>query len=286
MSNQVGPAVARERLGTQLRQLRESLGLSADAAAQEMYWSLAKLNRVETGAVAISPADVRALLEHYGAGDEEKLVRLAETARGRRWWRRHRLTREYQRFVGYEAESSRISIYQGLFVPGLLQTEEYAQASTAKIIRQSIADDDVTARVEVRLNRQRDLFERMSGANPPELIAALDEAVLRRPIGGGAVLRRQLDHLLELAGHSSIELIVVPLALEGHPGLGGTFELLEFAGSGDPDIVFVESAAQDFVENDRKVTRSYRENMKVLREVGLTGDQATAAISALRPEQS
>jgi len=203
-------------------------------------------------------------------------------ARESRWWSQHRLTREYQQFVGYEAESSRISIYQALFVPGLLQTEEYARAVTANIIRKSPDDDEVTARIEIRMSRQRDLFARMSGPNSPELIAALDEAVLRRPVGGNAVIRRQLDYLIELAEHSAIRLIVLPLTLDGHPGLGGTFELLEFANSDGPDIVFVESAAQDFIVQDRNVTRSYREIMKVLRETGSTGDAAIAAIDARR----
>jgi transcriptional regulator with XRE-family HTH domain len=289
MSNQVGPTVARERLRIRLRQLRESRELTADTVAREMFWSLSKLNRVETGAVTISPAEVRTLLDYYGVQDKtevSRLVNLAATSRNRGWWSSHQLTREYQRFVGYEAESSRISVYQGLFVPGLLQTEDYARAITAKIIRKSPENDDVTARIEVRMNRQRDLFARMSGPNPPDLIAALDEAILRRPIGGGAVMRRQLDHLLDMTRHSSIQLIVVPLALEGHPGLGGTFELLEFAGSGDSDVVFVESAAQDFVVEDQKVTRSYRENMKILQETGVTGDGAAATISAIRDELS
>jgi hypothetical protein len=250
-----------------------------------MYWSLSKLNRIETGAVTISPVEVRALLEHYGVWDREEiaaLMSLAATARSRQWWSNHKLTKAYQEFVAFEAEAARIMMYQALIVPGLLQTEHYARESTARIMRRSPDDDDVAARVEVRLDRQRNLFERMAGANPPALIAALDEAVLRRPIGGPVLMRHQLDHLLEIMDLPTIKLVVVPLSLEGHPGLGGTFELLEFAGSADPDVLFIESAASDWVETAPEITSNYRENIKALEAVGLTGETAAGAIHAIR----
>jgi hypothetical protein len=262
-----------------------------------MFWSLSKLNRIETGAVTISPVEVRALLDRYGVRDKKEvsaLMGLAATSRSRQWWSNHKLSKEYQEFIAYEAEAIRISMYHALLVPGLLQTEDYAKAATAKIIRTGLDDKDVSARWEVRLNRQRDLFERMESASPPQLIAALDEAVLRRPVGGGGVMRRQLDHLLDMAKLSSIELIVVPLQLAGHPGLGGTFELLEFRKDAepdafgkypaltDPDVLFVESAASDFVVLDPKVTAAYHENMRILTAEGWTGDAAIGAIRGIR----
>jgi transcriptional regulator with XRE-family HTH domain len=289
MAHQVGPTVARERLRTRLRDLRESLGIPADAAAREMYWSVAKLQRIETGTVGIAPADVRALLEYYGVRDAKEvatLLGLASTAHERRWWRRHRLTKEYRQFVGHEAEASRISVYQALFLPGLLQTEDYARAITAKILLRGADTDEVRARIEVRMARQRSLLERMDGAAPPELIVALDEAVLRRPVGGVAVMRRQLDHLLDMAVRPSITVVVVPLRLEGHPGLGGTFELLEFAGSGRPDVLFLEAVAHDFVLTDEAATMPYRESMKALREISWSGDDALGIIGEVRASLS
>lgn len=285
MAKQVGPTVARERLGRRLRSLRESLGVPATAAAREMYWSVSKLERVENGAVAVAPVDVRTLLDFYGVRDKKEsalLLGLAATARERGWWRRHRLTKEYRRFVGYEVEASRISIYQALFMPGLLQTEDYAQAITAKILLKSPDAQDVRARIEVRLARQRNLLERMANTVVPELIVALDEAVLRRPVGGIAVLRRQLDHLLEMAARPSITVVVIPLRLEGHPGLGGTFELLEFAGSGRPDMLFLEAVTHDFIVTEEEATAPYRESMKALREVGWSGADATGVIEEIR----
>ncbi|MFB9356844.1 helix-turn-helix domain-containing protein [Actinoplanes nipponensis] len=285
MAKQVGPAVARERLGVRLREIRDSLGLPAEAAAREMYWSAAKLERVEAGAVPVAPVEVRALLEFYGVRgrkERETLLGLAAAARVRRWWRRHRLTKEYRQFVGYEEEASRISIYQALFLPGLLQTEDYARAITAKILRRGAGAEEVRARIEVRMARQRTFLDRVNGAAGPELIVALDEAVLRRPVGGIAVLRRQLDHLLAMAALPAITVVVVPLGLEGHPGLGGTFELLEFAGSGRPDMLFLEAVTRDFIVTDEEATAPYRESMKILREVGWSGEDALGVIGEIR----
>ncbi|GAA3346769.1 helix-turn-helix transcriptional regulator [Amorphoplanes nipponensis] len=268
-----------------LREIRDSLGLPAEAAAREMYWSAAKLERVEAGAVPVAPVEVRALLEFYGVRgrkERETLLGLAAAARVRRWWRRHRLTKEYRQFVGYEEEASRISIYQALFLPGLLQTEDYARAITAKILRRGAGAEEVRARIEVRMARQRTFLDRVNGAAGPELIVALDEAVLRRPVGGIAVLRRQLDHLLAMAALPAITVVVVPLGLEGHPGLGGTFELLEFAGSGRPDMLFLEAVTRDFIVTDEEATAPYRESMKILREVGWSGEDALGVIGEIR----
>ncbi|GAB1643021.1 helix-turn-helix domain-containing protein [Krasilnikovia sp. MM14-A1259] len=285
MTGQVGPAVARQRLRVRLRAIREERGLAADTVAREMYWSLSKLNRIETGAVTISPVEVRALLEHYGIRDKKEvtaLMSLAATSRSRQWWSSHKLTREYQQFVAYEAEASRISMYHATLIPGLLQTEDYAKNSTAKVIHRSPDDADVLARIEIRMERQRNMQQRMQSPDAPEVIAALDEAVLRRPVGGPTVMRHQLDHLLEMGRMSAITLIVVPLSLAGHPGLGGTFELLEFAGSGDPDVLFVESAASDWLVQTPEVTAHYRETMKILEMDSLTGDAAVRAVHEIR----
>ncbi len=285
MPHPVGPAVARERLRTRLRELRETRGLAADQVAREMFWSPSKLNRIETGVVTIQPIEVQALLERYGIQDKEEvstLMSLAVVSRTRHWWSQHRLNGEYQQFIAFEAEASRINVYQALFVPGLLQTEEYAQAITSAIMRRDAQDPDVAARVKVRINRQQGLFKRLETANPPELVAFLDEAVLRRPVGGAAVMRAQLDHLLKVAERPQISLHVVPFKLGAHPGLGGTFELLELAGSNDPDVLFVEAATSDSVFKDAESTGEIRENIEVLKSVSLSGDDALQMIRDIR----
>ena len=285
MAKQVLPRVARARLGRRLRELRETLGIPADAASRSMYWSLYKLEQVEAGAIGISPADVRSLLSLYGVSSKKEtatLLGLVATAHESKWWRRHRLTEEYRQFVGHELEASRISMYQALFMPGLLQTEAYARAMTAKILLKDADAAKVHARIEVRMARQRQFVERLSGPLVPELVVALDEAVLRRPVGGVAVMRRQLDHLLHMAQWPSVTVVVIPLRLEGHPGLGGTFELLEFAGSGRNDMLFLEAVTQDFIVTDEAATAPYRESMKALQKVGWSGPDALDAIREIR----
>lgn len=286
-ASRVGPARARERLRIHLRRLREQSGFSANTVAKDMYWSPSKLNRIETGAVTISPVEVRALLSYYGVRDEKdvaQLMGLADTSRRQRWWNTHKLTKDYQQYVAYEHEASRISEWHALFFPGLVQTEDYAKALVAAINGISLEHEDVTARVEVRMTRQRELFDRMDGPNPPRLIAAMDEAVLLRPVGGPDVMRAQLDHLLALSKRAHVELVIVPLSAGGHRGLGGTFELLEFENAEDPPVLFVESAGSDFTVKDREVTGIYLDTVADLKRVGQTKESAVAAIQEIREQ--
>jgi hypothetical protein len=208
----------------------------------------------------------------------------AAASRDPQWWSSHRISDEYRDFVEAEARASRVAVYHALCVPGILQTEAYARAATAAIVQKDPADPYVEARVSLRLRRQRDLEARAAGEHPPELVAILDEAVLRRPIGGAAVLREQVDRLLDLARQDWITLVVLPLALDGHPGLGGSFELLSFPGPPRPDLLFVESAIVDFVITEPTVTATYRETIAVLSATGLTGAAAVEQIARLREE--
>jgi hypothetical protein len=200
------------------------------------------------------------------------------------WWRRHRLTTEYQRFVGYEAMASRINVYQALFVPGLLQTADYARAITSAVIRRDPAHPGVTARVQVRMKRQHDFLGRLDKPNAPELVALIDEAVLRRPVGGTTVLRDQFDQLIEMARRPHISIVVMPMQIGAHPGLGGTFEMLEFPNSDALDILFVESGTCDFVLKHSAATSAIRDIVADLRAAGLNGDDAVDLIGRIRDE--
>jgi hypothetical protein len=144
-------------------------------------------------------------------------------------------------------------------------------------------DAAVASVVNLRRRRQKEFYDRMEGPHPPKLVAALDESVLLRPVGGVEVMRAQLDHLIVMAKHPNIKLIIVPLKIEGHPGLGGPFELLEFS-QNDPDVLFVESAARDWIEKNSKLTSNYREVMRILERHGLKGASATRAIRDARAQ--
>jgi transcriptional regulator with XRE-family HTH domain len=285
--NRVGPARARERLRTRLRQLRESCGLSADTVASKMYWSISKLNRIETGAVTISPVEVRALAAYYGVDDENevgRLITLAVTSREQQWWNTQKLSREYQQYVAYESEARRVNSWHALYLPGLVQTEDYARALIAAIRGDDPDDDAVTARVEVRMTRQRTLLDRLDGPHPPRLVTAMDQSVLLRPVGDAHVMRAQLDHLLMLGKHTHIEFLLVPLGAPAHRGLGGPFEFLEFEDPEDPDVIFVESGTTDFIIKDAASAEHYRATIRDIRRVARSGEASLRALEELREQ--
>jgi hypothetical protein len=195
----------------------------------------------------------------------------------------HHLSPEYAEFVDREATAARIELYHALCVPGILQTETYARAATSAIVKQEPDHPGVIARVDVRMSRQRRLAERAAAGHAPQLVAGMDEAVLRRPVGGPDVMRQQLDRLRQMMDEQWITVVIVPLDLDGHPGLGGIFELLSFDDdSQEPDLVFVESAVADFLLRAPEVTRSYRDTISRLVNVGLTGDRARSKIEEIR----
>jgi len=285
----VGPKIARASVAQRLKALREQAGLSVAAVADAMYWSVSKLTRIEKGEVSIQPLEVRALLGHYGVTDANVLAELsglARTSRSRQWYSRHRLTGAYADFVAFENEAAVIQAWQLLFVPGLMQTRDYARAVTGRTLRIDPNDEQVQARVGLRMDRQQALFERLNGPNPPRVIAVLDESVLRRPIGGRDVMARQLDHLLALADNASkFTLGVAPLDLEHHSGLGGSFELLKFSGQSHADVLFVEAAAgSDFLLTDRASTDRHNALFQDLLDYGRSGDRAVQLIRLIRDE--
>lgn len=182
------------------------------------------------------------------------------TDRDRGWWELHRFTDEYPRFVDQESRATQIGVCQPLVVPGILQTPAYARAATAAITGREPEDPAVLARVEVRVGRQYDLLDRMSGADPPQLTVVLDEAVLRRPVGGAEVMRAQLDALLLLGALDALTLVIRQTEDGAHAGLGGYFELLRFAGETE-DVVFLEATATDCLLTGPEATRPYSDSL-------------------------
>jgi transcriptional regulator with XRE-family HTH domain len=286
---EVGPTIARHLVRQRLRELREASDLSPATVAELTGWSLSKLNRIESGDVTVQPLEVRALLRFYGVEDKDlvdTLARLSQASRTRQWYSRYRLTGDFQRFVAFEHEAAVINIWQILLIPGMLQTEEYAAAVTALATRRSPGDKDVQARVKLRMDRQRAFRERLGQPGAPRIVAMIDESVLRRPLGGPDVLRRQLDHLLTLAEDSdTYSFGVTPLDLAHHSGVGGPFELLQFAGSDHGDVLFAESAAgADSISTDDEQSALFKTIFQDLLRYGLTGEDALDMIRARRAD--
>jgi hypothetical protein len=235
-----GPTVLRMLLGAQLRRLREASGVTREGAGWEIRASESKISRMELGRVGFKERDVADLLTLYGvtAPDErEALLKLARDANSPGWWHRYGdvLPSWFQSYLGLEAAAALIRSYEVQFVPGLLQTREYARA-VVLLGHGRAAPAEIERRVALRMQRQR-LLRR---ENPPLLWAVVDEAALRRPIGGPEVMRGQVAALIEATRSPHIRLQVVPFAAGGHAAAGGAFTILRFGDQDLPDIVYIE----------------------------------------------
>ncbi|REE94894.1 helix-turn-helix domain-containing protein [Thermomonospora umbrina] len=237
-----GPTALRIMLGAELRRLREDSGLSREAAGERIRGSESKISRLELGKVSFKRRDIADLLAAYGLADEadpRRAALLALAARANRpgWWHRYSdvLPHWFQTYVGLEQDAELIRAYEVQFVPGLLQTRDYARA-VARLGHPGAGDVEIERRVDVRMARQRVL----SGDDGPRLWAVMDEAALCRPLGGRAVMRAQLRRLIEACSLPDVTLQVVPFAHGGHAAAGGAFSILRFAEDEMPDIVYLE----------------------------------------------
>lgn len=236
------PTARRIILGAQLRRLREAAGISRAEAGYAIRGSESKISRLELGRVGFKERDVRDLLTMYGVTDEverSSVLAMVSGSNQRGWWHRFSdlMPSWFQDYVGLEESTSRIQTYELQFVPGLMQTEEYVRAVAGHGQRRE-PSEETERRVALRLHRQKVL--QRPGA--PKLWAVVDESVLHRPIGGRRVMRRQLEHLLEITQQSHVSLQVVPYAVAGHSA-EGAFTMLRFAEPELPDVVYIEHLA-------------------------------------------
>lgn len=235
-----GPTVRRLQLGARLRSLRLAAGITRDQAGYEIRGSESKISRMELGRVAFKERDVTDLLRLYGVtdpGEHERLLALAREANSPGWWHSYGdvLTTWFQNYLDLEQAAELIRTYEIQFVPGLLQTDSYARAVIA-LGHGTASADEIDRRADLRMARKALLTRDQS----PRLWAVLDEAVLRRPIGGREVLREQIRYLLEVSTHRNVRLQVIPFASGGHAAAGGAFTILRFAHQNLPDVVYIE----------------------------------------------
>jgi hypothetical protein len=235
------PTVKRRRLAAELRRYREAASLTIDEVAEQLEWSTAKISRIENARVSVLPRDVKFLLRTYGLTEQDEawdvLLTLARESRQRGWWQQHgeAVPDWFEVFVGLEAEAATAFGYDAEFVPGILQTEEYARAiHRAQLF--SASEEEIERLVRVRMARQ----ELLTSDDAPELWLVLNEAVIRRVVGGRDVMREQLRRLIDASRLPNMTLQVVPFIAGAHPAMDGSFELLGFPEPLDPQIVYVE----------------------------------------------
>jgi transcriptional regulator with XRE-family HTH domain len=275
------PTVRRRQLIAELKRLREASGLTQEEVAERLDWHATKVFRIETGRTGPHPNDVRVMLDVYGLTDREQreaLVQLAKDARQHGWWYSYRdvLASRYEMYIGLESEASTIRNFQLAVIPGLIQTPDYARA-LVRGGRFELDDDAVDRLVEVRLTRQQLLTK----PDRPQFWVILDEAAIRRTIGGAEVIRAQLDYLNEIAGHSKTTVQVVPYGAGAHPGTTGSFVVLGFPAPADPDVVYLETIGGNLYVDKPEEVQLYAAAFDQLRAVALSPDDTRAMLRAV-----
>jgi Domain of unknown function (DUF5753)/Helix-turn-helix domain len=253
--------------------------MTQEAVSRHFEWHAAKVTRIETARVAVSPRDVKDMLTLYGVRDDEyreALVALARASRERTWWTNYRDLMRPGNFVGLEAAASVMRAWEPIIVPGLLQTEAYMRA----LIRTG-RPADPPERVDRWVTLRRTRQARLTSGNRLELHAIVDEAVLRRTIGGREVMAEQLKHLIDQAQLPNVTFQVLPLDAGEHPFLGGSAALLEFRETTHLDVVYLEGLAGDYYEEQPSEVARYRESFTLLSSKALDEDRSMRMIESL-----
>jgi transcriptional regulator with XRE-family HTH domain len=247
------PTVWRRRLGNELRKLREGSGLTIDDVATRLECSSSKISRIETSQVGATPRDVRDMLELYKVSDAQRaeLIQLAREARQKSWLQAFNDV-PFAPLVGLEAAAASLRTYSVLNIPGHLQIKPYAEA-ILRAIRPDISDVELDRRVELRLSRQQFLTQ----DDPSLFFVVLDEAVLRRLVGGADVMRQQLQRLNELGRLDNVTMQVLPFDVGAHAAMDGEFTIISFRDPADSDVVFIENTTDDLYLEDPDALRRY-----------------------------
>jgi len=254
-----GPTVIRILLGAQLRRLREERGISREDAGYSIRASGSKISRMELGRVSFKERDIADLLTLYGVKDEHTrtdLLTLATQANTPGWWHRYGsvLPAWFQAYIGLETAATLIRTYEVKFIPGLLQTEDYARA-VILLGHPNSSPTDIEHRVQLRMQRQRSVFEHPGGS--PRVWAVVDEAALRRPVGGPKVMRAQLEKLIEATTEPEVRLQVMPFSAGGYAGAGGPFTIMRFPDQEISDMVYLEHLASALYLDKPEDTSDY-----------------------------
>ncbi|MEV8427684.1 helix-turn-helix transcriptional regulator [Streptomyces sp. HUAS 31] len=270
------PTVGQVVLGKRLQELREASGLGREEAARALRVTAATVRRMETAEVALKIPYVQVLLETYGVPEDEAeaFVSLAEEANQPGWWQRYHdvLPDWFSLYVSLEGAARIVRSYEPHFVPGLLQTEEYARAVLEAGTIGQTGPETIERHVSLRMERQR-LLERQ---DPPHLWVIMDETVLLRPVSGGEVMREQLDKLLEFAERDRVTLQIAEFASGPHPGTYAPFTLFRFAEPELPDMVYTEYLSGALYLDSRKEVAAHLE---------VLDHMSTAAASAERTKK-
>jgi transcriptional regulator with XRE-family HTH domain len=271
------PTLRRRELGFLLRQLRMDRGLSVEDVTERLLFSATKLSRLETGRSGASPRDMRDLCDLYRITDpaeRERLMTLAREGKQRAWWQDYALP--YATYVGLEAEAASISDYDSDVIPGQLQTEGYARA-IFEAAEPPLDSATIKQRVEARIKRQALL----TGDGAPYFNSIIDEGALRRPVGGPAIMRAQLERIMEVSDLPRVSFQVIPLDVGAHPAMDGNFVILEFEGSMVNDVVYVEGPVGNLYLEGSADLDKYRGLFARLTSIALSQQESLALVARI-----
>ena len=278
-----GPTVLRILLGSQLRMLREVKGITREEAGYAIRASGSKISRMELGRVSFKERDVTDLLKLYGVDEDETatLVALAIEANSPGWWHKYGdvLPDWFQVYVGLEEAASLIRLYEVQFVPGLLQTADYARA-VVRLGQPGAAPEEIKRRISLRMGRQ----ELLTKPGGPRLWAIVDEAALRRPIGGKEVMRAQLEQLILATEEPQVTLQVMPFRSGGHAAEAGAFTIMRFPEPDLPDVVYLEQLTSALYLDKRDDVEKYTEVMERLSVESESPERSVDILSGMLEE--
>jgi transcriptional regulator with XRE-family HTH domain len=286
MAVRPSPTVRGRRLRYELRRLREARGLTIDQVAKksDSDFSTSAISRWETGERRIRPIDLRVLLDIYEVDDADQrdvLLALAREARLKGWWHSYgaAIPERFQFYVGLEAETASIQAYQSELMPGLLQTPDYYRA----FLHAAPAagnDEQIERKIAVRTARQ----ERLTGDDPLGFWAVLNEAVVRRVVGGAQVMRDQLRHVVDLTERPHVSVQVLPFKAGAHPAMEGPFTILDFPEARDPEVVYLENQAGSLYLEETPQIERYKLMFNHLMAKALDPDESRAMIARIADE--
>ena len=278
-----GPTVLRILLGSQLRMLREVKGITREEAGYAIRASGSKISRMELGRVSFKERDVTDLLKLYGVDEDETatLVQLAIQANSPGWWHKYSdvLPDWCGVYVGLEEAASLIRLYEVQFVPGLLQTADYARA-VVRLGQPGAAPEEIERRISLRMGRQ----ELLTKPGGPRLWAIVDEAALRRPIGGKEVMRAQLEQLILATEEPQVTLQVMPFRSGGHAAEAGAFTIMRFPEPDLPDVVYLEQLTSALYLDKRDDVEKYTEVMERLSVESESPERSVDILSGMLEE--
>ena len=282
----VGPTVRRRRLGSELRRLREAHSFKLEDAADRLGLAPSTLSRIETGKAPTRTAYLTTMFDMYGVvdpGQRQALTDMARDGHRKGWWAVYDdvLPTGFDIYVGLEAEAAALRVFEDQVVHGLLQTEAYARVvMSVSVLRRRHTARQIERAVELRMQRQ----EALTRDDPLKLWLILNEAVIRRTVGGAEVMHGQLAHLLKASEWPSVTLQVLPLSSGAHPALTGPFCILEFPERTDPDVVYTEGVAgHAYLERDSDV-RACAEAFDLLRAAALSPADSAEMIGRVAGE--